>query len=200
MRQAAMIANDDERRLVRRLLAGEEAAFDRLFGDLFPRLYRFSLARLHDEEAAAEVAQTALCKLVDHLPDFRGEAPMFTWLCAICRNDIADRLRRRRRAPEVELLEEDPGIRRALEALAGSAETLDPERDLERRRIARFVHAVLDHLPAAYSRALEMRYLDGLGVAEVAAGLGLTYKAAESVLSRARAAFRRGIGALDPAG
>lgn len=40
--------------LVRRLLAGEEAAFDEFFAGYFPRVYRFALARLGgDADAAA---------------------------------------------------------------------------------------------------------------------------------------------------
>jgi DNA-directed RNA polymerase specialized sigma24 family protein len=52
------------------------------------------------------------------------------------------------------------------------------------------VHAALDRLPPGYARAVEWRYLEGLAVEEIAHRLELTYKAAESLLSRARKAFR----------
>lgn len=43
-----------DRALVRRLLAGDEAAFERFFDDYFGGLYRFALTRLdHDEEPTA---------------------------------------------------------------------------------------------------------------------------------------------------
>ncbi len=192
----ATSTGEDEAALVKRLLAGDEAAFERLFDDYFPRLYRFALARLRNEDSALEVAQSTLCKLVDRLPGFRGESPLFTWLCSVCRNEVIDHLRRQQRTAEVDLLEEDPRVRSALEALAEAA-SASPERELERQRLARFVHAVLDHLPARYGRALELRYLDGLGVPAIAAALGLSYKATESTLSRARLAFRRGMSALE---
>jgi RNA polymerase sigma-70 factor (ECF subfamily) len=49
---------------------------------------------------------------------------------------------------------------------------------------------VLDFLPAHYGDALELKYVDGLTVAELAAHLGRTEKATESLLTRARDAFR----------
>lgn len=52
------------------------------------------------------------------------------------------------------------------------------------------VHAALDRLPPSYARAVEWRYLEGLEVTEIALRLKLSYKAAESLLSRARKAFR----------
>jgi len=54
------------------------------------------------------------------------------------------------------------------------------------------VAATLDHLPATYGDVLEWKYLHGLSVGEIASRLGIGYKAAESRLSRARAAFREG--------
>jgi RNA polymerase sigma-70 factor, ECF subfamily len=184
----------DDRALARLLLAGDERTFASFFEGHFPRLYRFALARLAgDEEAAGEVVQATFCRVLDKLHTYRGEAPMFTWMCSICRHQIADHHRRRRSLP-VELIEDSPGVRRALEALAAGGE--DPEAGLGRREVERLVHATLDHLPPAYGQALELRYLEGLAVPEVAARLALGYKAAESLLSRAREAFRRGFGAV----
>jgi DNA-directed RNA polymerase specialized sigma24 family protein len=58
------------------------------------------------------------------------------------------------------------------------------------------VQATLDTLPERYGQALEWKYVDGLAVAEIAARLGTGEKAAESLLSRAREAFRAAIGEL----
>jgi RNA polymerase sigma-70 factor (ECF subfamily) len=182
---------DADRMLTRRLLRGEERAFEELFDEYFPRLLRFARVRLgDDEQAAAEVVQAALCKAVDRLATYRGEAPLFTWLCTICRREIVDSHRARRRAGE-RLLEDGAAVRAALEGLAAAAAD-DPEQGLRRRELVRLVHAALDQLPARYGEALELRYLDGLSVAEIAARLKVGYKAAESVLSRARTAFRAG--------
>ena len=49
----------------------------------------------------------------------------------------------------------------------------------------------LDHLPGRYGDVLEWKYMQGLSVAEIAGRLGIGYKAAESLLTRARAEFRQ---------
>jgi RNA polymerase sigma-70 factor (ECF subfamily) len=51
-------------------------------------------------------------------------------------------------------------------------------------------HAALARLPGPQRAALTLRYLDGLPVAEVAACLGRSVRATETLLVRARAALR----------
>ena len=76
----------DESELVKRMLAGDQRAFDAFFDGHFARLYRFALPRLGGDPAAArEVVQATLGKAMRKLAHFRGEAAIFTWLCQICR-------------------------------------------------------------------------------------------------------------------
>jgi RNA polymerase sigma-70 factor (ECF subfamily) len=190
MRRAAA----EDRRLARRVAAGDREAFERFFDAGFSRLYRFALARLDgDPEAAADVAQETLVRALDGLRGFRGESSLHTWLCGICRHCIADRWRRPGLEAAVALEEDLPAVRAALEAISTASSFGGPEDSLRRRELQRLVHATLDALPAHYGSALELRYLEELTVPEVAHRLGLPYKATESLLSRARAAFRDGI-------
>ncbi len=184
-----------DRRLVKRMLAGDGEAFESFFDDHFPGLYRFALARLdHDAGAADEVVQATLCKAIDRLESFRGEAALNSWLCMICRNLITDRHRRARRRPRwVELQEEVPEIRAALELLAPEG---SPETELRRKEVARWVRVTLDSLSPRYRRALEWKYVHGLSVKEIAARLEVGPKAAESLMTRARRAFREGFRAI----
>jgi RNA polymerase sigma-70 factor (ECF subfamily) len=71
-----------------------------------------------------------------------------------------------------------------------------PESVQRQDEIAGFVRATLDQLPSRYAVALEMKYINGNSVAEIAERLGVGEKAAESVLSRARAAFKEGFRSL----
>jgi DNA-directed RNA polymerase specialized sigma24 family protein len=52
------------------------------------------------------------------------------------------------------------------------------------------VQLTLDHLPGRLGDALEWKYLDGLSVADIAGRLNLSTVAAQSLLQRARTAFR----------
>lgn len=178
-----------DRFLVARLLRGDEEAFTELFDRNFGPLYRFALARVADEDAAEEVVQTTLCRAVRKLASYRGEAALLTWLTTICRREIATYFEQRKKVPPmIDLSDDLPELRAALESLG--AESLSTESSVQRHELARIVHVVLDHLPGRYGDALEWKYIDGFSVAEIAERLTLAPKAAESLLTRARAAFR----------
>ena len=171
----------EEKALVERMLAGDEAAMEDFADSYFPGLYRFALARLGgDTDLAREVVQTTVCKALAKLGTFRGEAPLLGWLCACCRNEIRMGFRARKRLRIVEL-EEDVAFEGDL-----------PEGALARKERVRHVHAALDLLPPRYARALEWKYVERLPVKEIAERLRLGAKAAESLLTRARQAFREG--------
>lgn len=178
------------------MLAGDERAFDEFFDGHFPGLFRFALTRLHlDEDAAEEVAQATICKAMTKLATYRGEAALFTWLCTFCRHEISAYYKRRGAADRrVDLIEDSPEIRAALESSVAMFE--EPDSALDRAEIGRLVQVTLDQLPPHYGNALEWKYLEGLSVKEIAARLELSPKAAESVLTRAREAFRDGFRSL----
>jgi RNA polymerase sigma-70 factor, ECF subfamily len=183
-----------DRALARRILAGDEAAFQDLFDRFFPRLYRFALVRLdRDAEAARDAVQQTFCNAIERLDGYRGEAALYTWFCQICRNVIADHYRRSQRsALRVVLLEDQPNVRAILDSLAAPAGD-EPETGVWRQQLCRVVEATLDALPGHYGEVLEWKYLDGHSVQEIADRLDLGPKAAESLLTRAREAFRDAI-------
>jgi RNA polymerase sigma-70 factor, ECF subfamily len=175
------LEHSEDLELVARMLAGEERAFETFGERYFQALYRFASARLEgDRDLTREVVQTAMTKALAKLGSYRGEASLLTWLCACCRNEILMGFRQRRTAPVTVELEDAP-------ASGG-----DPEVTLLGRERALRVHMTLDGLPDHYARALEWKYLDHLPVQEIAARMGVQPKAAESLLTRARQAFRTG--------
>jgi RNA polymerase sigma-70 factor, ECF subfamily len=177
--------------LARRVLAGDEAAFDEFFDRYFQRLYRFALPRLHgNEDAAEEVVQRVLIRAIDKLATYKGEAALLTWLCTLCRRETARWHEREGRLREVSFFDDRHEIRLALDTLAMDAD--DPEAALRRQELSGLVQLTLDHLPGRYGEALEWKYIQDLSVDEIADRLGVGYKAAESLLTRARAAFREG--------
>ena len=189
-------AGSRDRELVERMLSGREEAFTEFFAGHFPRLFRFALARLgHDADSAEEVVQSTLCRAIDRLATYRGEAALFTWLCTLCRHEIAEWYRKRNRALPAEGVEDWPEIREALESLSSEPDR-GPDGELRRKELARLVQVVLDSLPHPYGDALEWKYLEETSVREIATRLGLTPKAAESMLTRARQAFREGFALL----
>ena len=116
----------------------------------------------------------------------------------ICRHEIDEWRRAHPGETAVPLVEDVPEIRAALESwdvqdLLRTDAAVQPERSL-----AALVQRVLDHLPVHYGNVLEWKYLEDAPVADIAARLDVSAKAAESLLTRARAAFRDLAAALAP--
>jgi RNA polymerase sigma-70 factor (ECF subfamily) len=187
-------ARAEERALVRGMIAGEEAAFEQFSDEYIPAMYRFVSFRLsNDRELTCEIVQSTLVKAIANIASFRGEASLMTWLRACCKMEIAAHFRRGKSRPaEVEWTDEQA---------AGSSPLnrtpLDgPETSALRREASSIVHAALDALPPRYGRILEWKYLDNLPVKEIANRMNLRPKAAESLLTRARSAFRKAFARL----
>lgn len=179
-----------ERELVDGLLRGDPRAFTRFADDYLPALQRFARRRVADPDVAREVVQNTLVQVLRHLDGFRGDSVLMTWICACCRNQIAAHFRSdQRNAQRVDLL-----AGQQLDELAarpgGSHDATQPEAALLAREQQERVHDALDSIAPHHARALEWMYIERLPVIEIARRLGLSGKAAESLLTRARLAFR----------
>ena len=128
---------------------------------------------LADPTEAEDVAQETMLRLWRMAPDWRpGEAALATWLYRVASNLCLDRLRRRREtggeAPET--ADEAPS---ALETLA-------------RADRAAALRAALDGLPDRQRLAIVLRHLEERSNPEIAAILGVSVEAVESLLARGR--------------
>ena len=186
----------DDLKLARSLVAGDEKQFNQFFEQFFPRLYRFAFSRMSDESIIEDVVQSTLMNAMRSMKNYRGEAAMFTWLCQICRNEIAMTYRKRGKSVPT-VAADDDAIRPILELLESESRT--PEQhylDLEARKL---VAEILDFLPGNYGKALEWKYVLGLSVIEIANRLELTELATQSLLARARSSFRQALNHISPA-
>ena len=93
------------------------------------------------------------------------------------------------------LIDDSPEIRAALESIE-APESAEPPRRQDAAELQRIVHAVLDRLPGRYGEALEFKYIEGHSVEEIGERLGIGHTAAQSLLARARVAFRNGMEAV----
>jgi RNA polymerase sigma-70 factor, ECF subfamily len=180
---------ESDRALVARMGTGDQRAFDEFFHSSAPRLAAFAARRSGLDAASVEdVVQNTLIKAIRNLASYRGEAALFTWLTEICRHELADVHRKAARRPVHDSLDE-------LNSASGHAQlrlpaqhepTAQIETDMRRTAVIRALRA----LPERYALALEAKYRDGFSVDEIAGLLGLTSTAAQSLLARARDAFR----------
>jgi len=180
----------DEQDLIDGMRRGEQRAFDQFFDAFAARLGAFAGRRSSLDAAALEdVVQTTMINAMRSLESFRGEATLFTWLCQICRNQLADLRRKAARQPKTQSFEQ-LGNGKPLAEVVQLTEFRDPldecAADSERGAVRR----AINRLPSHYARILELRCGDDLTVPEIARMLQISESAAESRLVRARQAFR----------
>jgi len=169
--------------LIRAVRAGDAAALETLYRRYLPSVWRYAFAQLRGDAAATEdvVAETFLAAVrrIGRLKP--GGGSVAGWLIGIARHKVGDVWRRRRR------IHSGGAAETRAEATAGG---IDPAAPLEAAETRARVAEALDALPDEQRIALEWKYLEGLSVREIARRLGRTEKATETVLYRARKAFR----------
>jgi len=179
--------------LARKVATGDEASLATFYARYADPLFAFVCHHLDESRAEAEdIWQEALLAALQGLSTYQGQCRLFTWLCGIAQHKIADHFRRQgRRATDVF---SDVGEAR-LSVLVSDAPL--PEEVVVRRATRIRVVQALALLTDDYRRALVARYADERSVDEVARMLGRTYKATESLLARARDAFREALASLE---
>lgn len=187
----------DDLKVAKKLLDGDEATFRAVFDGYFPRLYRFTIPRVGgDGEEARDIVQQAFCKAFERLDSYRGEASLYGWILQICRNLIVDRARRQSARPHLLKLGVDDDALEAIVEAIHAPEDEQPEHRAARLELLNVIQATLDYLPSHYGNVLEWKYIEEHSVDEIAEKLDIGPKAAESLLTRARQAFREAIVAM----
>jgi RNA polymerase sigma-70 factor (ECF subfamily) len=174
-------------------LAGREPAVRAFAEAVLQPLYAFCFFRVgrdphRCEEAVQETLLRALREL-DHYDPTRGNDNIFPWLTGLARNEIHRVLARERGSVSLEALwaKMDKELLSVYARL--DAEPFGDEL-LRREETRELVNSTMSQLPSHYREILEAKYLDGKSVRDLAADGGLSEKAAESLLTRARHAFR----------
>jgi len=163
-------------------LVRDEAAFRAWYDDAMPRVYRYLVTRCEgDHGLAEELTQQAFVEAVRRRRRFRGRSDLVTWLIAIGRNKLVDHYRRHGR-----------NVRRHDQLIDVQRSAVDLDWDRHEERDA--IDAALAALPPEQRLVLLFHYLDDLSVRDVAAAIGRSEKATESLLVRARTNFRRAFG------
>lgn len=171
--------------LARQITQGDTAALGSLYERYADALFAFIYHRLEaPRPEVEEIWQETWLAAIRSLPTYRGQSQLSTWLCSLAQHKIADYCRKRGRQAQVFASDSTEMGEAALESAPL------PEEILARREVRSRVVQTLMALPEEYRLALSARYAEERSVEEVARLLGKPYKAAESLLGRAKKAFR----------
>ncbi len=171
-----------ERGLLSAVLAGDEQAWRTWYVESFDGLYAYVCWRCVGlRDLADDVVQETWLTAIRRIHDFDpGRGSFAGWLRGIAANVLRNHLRRQDRRH---------GQARAL--AEGHPSAASVEGALERRELAEGIARTLAGLPEHYEAVLRAKYLDQQSVADIARAQNQTAKAVESLLTRARQAFRQ---------
>jgi RNA polymerase sigma factor CnrH len=187
-------SQSEDAALVARALSGDDAAFGQLMRAHTNDLYRFARRYTGDPDAATDVVQETFVSAWKALRRYDDQRPLGVWLRAIALNKCRDRSRRRL-LRRVVLGQADPD---GFEAQSRP----DPGPDAEALLLAGERRDQLDRavaaLPAGLKEPLILTVFDGLSQQAAGALLGLTAKAVEIRVYRARRRLAELLGLGDP--
>lgn len=170
----------EEQGLRAAVLDGDERAWrvlhDRTFDFVYAYVYCRTGRRADRTEDVVQECWTIAVKRIHRFDPAR--ACFRTWMRGIADNVLRNRRRRWARRDRTEL----PTGTEAAGGVVRQAEALERNEHIA---------CALTALPERYRHVLKAKYWEGASVAEIAARGGETLKAVESLLSRARSAFRR---------
>lgn len=163
--------------LAARAALGDRAAFAEIFRRHSASMFRYALRMLDGDHAAAEDAvQDSMTQAWVHLPGFRAQSSLHTWLFTITASQV--RAARRRRRP----LPIDDGL---LTAVAG-ADHRGPATQMLDGQLREALDRALGELPWRQRAAWLLFELEGLSYAEIADVLGTSPTVIRGQLHRAR--------------
>lgn len=157
-----------------------------------PRLLRFVVASVRDEDLADTIVQDTLLKAYRNRAGFRGDCSVNTWLTGIAVNLIRDHARtqkfkfwRKAHATAVDATDMANHLRSS-----GSS----PEGSLLAREQALQVHAAIDDLSPNQRTVFLMRFIEEMELVEIAAAMNMPVNTVKTHLHRAVKSVRTRVG------
>lgn len=178
---------DDE--LVAQLRQGSEAAFRLLVERYQDRVYRTAFSLLRSAEEAEDVTQEVFVEVYQTIRSFRGEAALSTWLYQLATSRALQHRRRARAKKRFAYLTSLLGFDN--QVLHEPPDHAHPQALLEGEQQLQLLLACIGRLPEQQQVAFTLRHEQELSYAEIAAVLGSSVAAVESLLFRARQTLRR---------
>jgi RNA polymerase sigma-70 factor (ECF subfamily) len=184
-------AEVDERALLEKLRAGDDAAYEWIVRAYSGRMLAVARRFLRSEEDARDAVQEAFLNAFRAIDRFEGGSRISTWLHRIVVNACLMKLRTRRRKPEESIEEMLP---RYLDDghFASPAGPWRPDvaDELESAEVRQQVRAAIDRLPDTYRTVLLLRDIEEFDTEEAARLLEISRAAVKTRLHRARQALR----------
>src|SRR5579883_3159878 len=169
-------------KIIERILSGDSQAVVEFYTQYSPHILRYLSKRLPQTEDAQELVNDVFLEAIDSLALLKKEENLKAWLYKIAHNKMVDYYRKKK--IKSLLMSQVP----YLEIVAH--EIHQPEFQFEKNKVRDKIEHTLHQLSEKYQKILRMHYEEHMPVKAIAIELDLSFKAAESLLYRARKEFQ----------
>lgn len=173
--------------LIRRVLAGEQAAYRPLVERHQTAVFNAAYRLLGQRDEAADISQEAFLRAYRALETVALDRPLAPWLCRIAINLALNRLKQRR--PTVSL--DDAGLTAGAGPLEIADATAEPQGQVLAQERQAALRQALVALPPEHKAVIELRHFQEQSYDEMAETLGLSLATVKSRLFRARRQLRQ---------
>lgn len=148
-----------------------------------PKLLRFALSYLRDEEAAESLTQDCFLKAYIARYRFRNECSIDTWLMQIASNLLRDYARNKKLRFWRRSQQTGEPAAKLKDALADNRRT--PEMLASLREQVALVWNAAEHLPEKQKNVFLLRFVQDMNLAEISAAMGMKLGTVKTHLYRA---------------
>ena len=175
---------EPEGTLVRRLQAGDQAAFRELVERFKENVYYLALDLSGNHYDAEDISQEVFIKAHRGIANFRAGAKLSTWLYRITMNTFIDS--KRKKSLKVVTLSQtsDDGEEFDPLSVVADGETGNPERQLAAAKIGEHIEGALDALSEKEKSVFVMRHYHDMQINEISESLDLAEGTVKSLLFR----------------
>ena len=171
---------------------GDNAAFEKLYKEFYPKVYYFAKQNVGSLDAAEDITAETFCAAMESIGSLRSEESFVGWLYCIAYRKCAD---------HIKTAELDRKQREQAAQLAALSEPIMlPDDYAVSEQTKQQLQSVIDSLPSDMRSAMILYYYDNLSVAEVARVIGINENNANQKLHRARQKIKKQIEKLSGKG
>jgi RNA polymerase sigma-70 factor (ECF subfamily) len=185
----------DEARLIARLAARDERAFNDLVRAYQRRVFGLVLRMLGNREEAEDLAQEVFVQVFKAVGSFRGESKLSTWIYRIAINLCKNRskylrVRHSAQQDELEVVQERMPLAEARPGASTVAQVERPDEMMAGKQVERIVQRAILTLEPSFRECLVLRDVEDLSYEEIGEITGLPEGTVKSRIHRARAQLK----------
>jgi len=178
----------DEERWIQKLRDRDQEAFRLLVSRFQPMLGALARQLFDGPSDLQDHAQEVFERVYNHIPAFRGNSGLGTWVYRIALNTALEMKRKEKTRKQWQIVQ---SFFSGMTEVANSEST--PSHKMEEKEQRGMLNRAIHNLPEKQRMAFVLTRIDGLTYAEVALILGISPAAVDSLTQRAKSNLRKNL-------